>query len=143
MFLYKEELKTVSTDEIINKIVDHDDNLVTDIIDESIDVMSTYLHEYFNTEAIFSTEGNSRSRVILKHLKNIVKYEIYARRSKVMNEVTQNNYDETMNWLEKVAKGEIKPALPVRLIDTNDDNIPDTEQTFFKLGSRKNYINHH
>ncbi len=142
MFLTKAELKTVSTDEIINKIVDHDDNLVTDIIDESIDVISTYLHEYFDTEAIFAATADARSKVILKHLKSIVKYEIYARRSKAMNEVAQLAYDEAMSWLEKVAKGELKPALPVRQIDTDGDNIPDADQPFMKLGSRKNYTNH-
>ena len=47
MFLEKAELKTVATDEIINKIINNDDSIVTDIILESIDLMSSYLYQYF------------------------------------------------------------------------------------------------
>lgn len=141
MFLTPSELSTVSTDQIINLIVNSDTQIVDDIIGESIDVMSTYLHQYFDTNAIFQATGDQRSKTLLKHLKAIVKHEIYSRRSKTMNEVVKDAYDEAMTWLEKVSKGEIKPALPVRVIDTDDDGIADTEVTFLKLGSRKGYEN--
>jgi phage gp36-like protein len=141
MFLEKSELKTVATDEIINKIINGDDAIVIDIIEESIDVISTYLYQYFDTEAIFAKEGNERNKTILKHLKGIVIHEVYTRRTKTMNEVAKNRYDEAMLWLEKVSEGKIKPPLPVRAVDTNGDGIPDTPATFLKLGSRKNYEN--
>ena len=141
MFLSKEELKTVATDEIINKIINGDESIVTDIIEESIDVISTYLYQYFNTEAIFAKEDNERNKTILKHLKGIVIHEIYTRRTKTMNEVAKDRYDEAMLWLEKVSEGKIKPPLPIRAIDTDGDGTPDTPATFLKLGSRKNYEN--
>ena len=65
MFLDKAELKTVATDEIINKIINNDDSIVTDIILESIDVVSTYLYQYFDTEAIFSKTGDERNNTTL------------------------------------------------------------------------------
>jgi len=142
MFLDKEELKTVTTEEIVNKIINSDNSIVTDIIDESIDLMSTYLYQYYDTEAIFSKEDDERNKTILKHLKGIVVHEIYTRRTKSFNEVAKARYDEAMLWLEKVSKGEIKPPLPVRQIDTNGDGIPDTAIEFIKSGSRKNYKNH-
>lgn len=142
MFLEKAELKTVATDEIINKIINNDDSIVTDIILESIDVVSTYLYQYFDTEVIFSKTGDERNKTILKHLKGIVIYEIYTRRTKIMNEVAKSRYDEAMLWLEKVSEGKIKPPLPVRIIDTDGDGTADTPATFMKLGSNKKYQNH-
>ncbi|WP_163444935.1 phage protein Gp36 family protein [Flavobacterium columnare] len=142
MFLQKSELKTVALDEIINKIINGDDSIVTDIIDESIDLMSGYLHQYFNTEAIFKATGDARNKSVLKHLKGIVIHEIYTRRTKAFNEVAKTRYDEAMLWLEKVSEGKIKPPLPIRKIDTNGDGTGDTETTFLKLGSNKKYQNH-
>ena len=142
MFLNKEELKTVGVEEIINKIINNDDTIVTDLIDESIDLMAGYLYQYFNTEAIFSATGESRNKSVLKHLKGIVIHEIYARRIKQFNEVAKARYDEAMLWLEKVSEGKIKPPLPIRKIDTDGDGTGDTESTFLKLGSNKKYRNH-
>jgi phage gp36-like protein len=142
MFLSKKELKTVATDEIISKIINGDDSIVTDIILESIDVVSTYLYQYFDTEKIFAKVGTERNLTVLKHLKGIVIYEIYIRRTKAMNEVAKSRYDEAMLWLEKVSEGKIKPPLPIRVLDTNADGTPDTPTTFMKLGSRKTYANH-
>lgn len=142
MFLTKEELNTKSTDEIINKIINNDDSIVNDIILESIDVASTYLYQYYDTETIFSKTGEDRNRTLLKHIKAIVIHEVYKRRSKIMNEVAKESYDEAMLWLEKVSEGKIKPPLPIRNIDSDGDGNLDTPATFLKLGSNKKYQNH-
>ena len=142
MFLEKAELNTVATDEIINKIINNNDAIVEDIILESIDVIATYLYQYFDTDTIFSKTGHNRNRTVLKHLKGIVIYEIYTRRTKQMNEVAKSRYDEAMLWLEKVSEGKIKPPLPIRTLDTDGDGTPDTPATFMKLGSNKKYKNH-
>ncbi|MFK7048738.1 hypothetical protein FLACOL_01080 [Flavobacterium columnare] len=142
MFLQKAELKTVALDEIINKIINNDDTIVTDIIDESIDLMSGYLYQYFDTEAIFSATGKARNKSVLKHLKGIVIHEIYTRRTKAFNEVAKTRYNEAMLWLEKISEGKIKPPLPIRKIDTNADGTADTPASFLKLGSNKKYQNH-
>ena len=141
MFLEKSELKTVGVDEIINRIINNDDTIVEDIIAESIDVMSGYLFQYFDTEAIFNATDSDRNLTVLKHLKGIVLFEIYTRRTKALNDVAKLRYDEAMLWLEKVSKGTIQPNLPPKLTDTNGDGTPDSEVPFMKLGSRKNYQN--
>ena len=141
MFLEKSELKTVGVEEIINRIISSDDTIVEEIIAESIDVMSGYLFQYFDTTAIFEASGENRNLTIVKHLKGIVLFEIYTRRTKQLNEVAKMRYDEAMLWLEKVSKGTIQPNLPPKLTDTNGDGTPDSEVPFMKLGSRKNYPN--
>lgn len=139
MFLEKSELKTVSTQEIIGMIVNGDESIVDTIIFESIDVMSGYLFQYFDTEEIFSATGDERSLTVLKHLKALVIQGIYKRRSKTMNESVKDDYDEAMTWLEKVSEGKIKPPLPIRTYE--DENGDTVETSFLKLGSRKNYEN--
>ncbi|WP_294958715.1 phage protein Gp36 family protein [uncultured Flavobacterium sp.] len=141
MFLEKTELKTVGVDEIINKIINNDDKIVTDIIEEDIDLASSYLFQYYDVETIFSATGDDRNKTLLRHLKGLVIFDIYTRRSMAINEVTKLRYDEAMLWLEKVSTGKIKPDLPPKQIDTDGDGNPDSPATFLKLGSRKNYQN--
>lgn len=141
MFLEKSELKTVGTDEIINKIINDDDTIVEEIIVEDIDLVSSYLFQYYDVETIFNTTGDDRNKTLLRHLKGIVIFDVYTRRNKQINEVTKLRYDEAMLWLEKVSSGKIKPDLPPKKIDTDGDGTPDSSSTFMKLGSRKNYQN--
>nr|WP_294922177.1 phage protein Gp36 family protein [uncultured Flavobacterium sp.] len=141
MFLEKPELKTVGVDEIINRIINNDDSIVTEIIDENIDLMSSYLYQYYDTDQIFSAEGDDRSKTLLKHLKGLVIHDIYIRRTKNVNEAAKVRADEALLWLEKVSSGKIKPDLPVKKEDTDGDGNPDSPVKFMKLGSRKNYQN--
>ena len=142
MYLTKDELKTVATKEVIDLITQGDEQIVTQIIAESIDLMASYLYKYYDTEAIFAKEGDERSKILLKYLKDIVIHEIYIRRTKTLNQVAKLRYDEAMLWLEKIAKGEIEVALPKRLKDIDGDGTPDTPTPFMKLGGRKTYKNH-
>lgn len=141
-FLVKDELKTVSTKEVVDLITNYNDAIVVDIIDESIDVVASYLNDYFDTAAIFQKEGSERSKVVLKHLKSIVIHAIYNRRQRQMNETNLHNYEEAIAWLTNVSKGLIKPDLPPKKVDTDGDGIPDSEVPFMKLKSRKSYKNH-
>ena len=136
-FLNKEELKTVATAEIVNIIVNSDNTIVAQIIEESIDLMKGYLHQNFDTQEIFEAQNDERSLTVLKYLKDIVIYEIYSRRSRQINTLVKERYDEAMLWLDKVAKGTINPGLPTRI----DPNTGSSE-TFMKTGGRKTYKNH-
>ena len=111
MYLTKEELKTVATKEVIDLITQGDEQIVTEIIAESIDLIASYLYKYYDTEAIFAKEGDERSKILLKYIKDIVIHEIYIRRTKNLNQVAKLRYDEAILWLEKIAKGEIAQNL--------------------------------
>ena len=138
MFLSKDELKTVALTEVINIITESDDTIVAQIIAESIDLMKSYLHNYYNINAIFDAAGNDRSLIVLKYLKDIVIHEIYIRRTHEYNEAAKIRYDEALLWLEKVAKGEINPPLP-QGEDTDGDGKSDTDTSYLNLGSRPKY----
>lgn len=123
-FLTKAELKTVADVAIVDIITGLDDTIVTQIIAESIDVMSSYLSNYYDAEAIFATTGTARSLMVMKHLKDIVIYEVYIRHTRDMNEVAKMRYEEAMNWLEKMNTGEFKdsrlPTVPGTIESVND-----------------------
>jgi hypothetical protein len=121
MFLEKDELKTVAVEEIIHKIIGGDDEIVTNIVAESIALMKGYMSRFYDVEEIFNKQGTERHLATLKRLKDIVIYEIYERHTRNQNAVAARRYNEAMDWLEKLSTGElgdktlppIKPVEPV------------------------------
>jgi hypothetical protein len=105
-FLTKEELKTVSDINIVNKITNMDDEIVSEIIAESIDMMKSYLSRYYDADAIFAQEGAARKKSIVKNLKDIVIYEIYNRNRWGVEPAVERSYIEAVNRLEKLNTGE-------------------------------------
>ena len=136
MFLIKDELKTVSDIGIVDKITNLDDTIVSEIIEESIDLMKSYLSRYYDAEEIFSRTGDARKKAVLKKLKDIVIYEIYNRNKWGVDSATQNSYIEAINWLEKLNTGEFGDStLPsVPLPGTDDGTEGDT-----RFGGNKRY----
>lgn len=123
MFLEKSELKTVATVQQIDKITGLDDTIVTEIIDESIATMKSYLAKYYDVAVIFAATGTARHLTVLKWLKYIVIYEIYIRHTREMNVVAQSRYNEAMQWLERTNTGEFTDATLPLLPDVDDDDI--------------------
>jgi phage gp36-like protein len=133
-FLTKSELKTKRRGDVIDVITNYDDDTVTEVIAQEIDVFKDALTNY-DTDVIFSTEGEERHKTLLKHIKSCVVFELYCIRSSQYDEVLKGQHDEAMNWLEKVSAGKINTALPL-LEDTTQEH-----EGFLKLGSRKSYPN--
>lgn len=140
-YLTKEQLKTVITIETIDLITNNDDNTIEEIIKENISVMNTYLGSYYDMSEEFSKTGNERDLTVVKYLKALVAHDIPKRRKKPVSREADADYNEAMNWLEKIASGEMKANLPPKKKDTNGDGKPDTNVPFLKLGGRKSYKN--
>lgn len=139
-FLLKDELKTVSTIEIIDIITNSDDEIINMIIEECIDVMKTYLGAYYDMEEVFAKTGDDRNKTLLKYLKALVIYEIPKRRGKQVPRDQAEDFNEAMRWLEKVAAGEWRANLPPKKVENEDGT--QSEVGFFKLKSNKTYRNH-
>lgn len=142
MFLGIAELKTVSTIAVVNLITNNQDETVNELIEENIDLMKSYLFKYYDTEAVFSAAGDARAKIVLKHLKTLVIFDLYQIRQKDITPELEMKWDRAMEWLNKISKGDIEADLPRRKVDTDGDGSPDSSSTFMKLGSRKNYKNH-
>jgi phage gp36-like protein len=133
MFLTKEELKTTGVPEVIAKVTNDDDEIITEVILESIDEMKGYLAVNYNAEAIFQAEGNYRNKTVLKYLKKIVVYELYKRKSNLLDEDTVSSFEEAMSWLERIATGLLSAPLPAK-----DDDVP-VGDGFIKFGGNTKY----
>ncbi len=136
MFLTKDELKTAGVPEIIAKVTNGDDTIITTVIEESIDDMKGYLNANFDAVAIFNTTGDDRNKTVLKYLKKIVIYELYKRKGNLLDDDTITSYDDAMAWLKNVAKGIISPHnLPAKSPGENSTS----GDGFIKFGSNTKY----
>lgn len=135
-FLTKSELKTVSDINIVNKITNMDDTIVEEIIDESVDLMKSYMSRFYDVGAIFAQTGDNRKKAVLKKLKDIVIYEIYNRNKWGVDSATEKSYIEAVNWLEKLNTGEFgdNTLPPVQDSDPADGAEGDT-----RFGGNKQY----
>jgi phage gp36-like protein len=136
MFLSQNELKTVADKAIIVLITDMDEEIVDQVIAESIDLMSSYLSRYYDVQNIFNKQGVARNLTVLKYLKDIVIYEVYMRHTRQINEAAQKRYNEAMNFLEKLNTGDFfistLPSIPGEITSPNNQ---EEQQTRFGSNS--------
>lgn len=138
-FLTKDELITEAPQSFINILVGTEEPIVNEIINDMIDLIKTNIGSYYDTDLIFSKEGDKRPRTVLNYLKDLVFYKLQKRRKPGV--LDNSEYDEAMKWLEEISTGKRKADLPPKKIDTDGDGIPDEDVPFMKLGSRKSYTN--
>lgn len=74
MFLAKEDLKTVTPNEITTAITDHDDAIVETILLEAEETVRAYLHHRYDTAVIFTAEAGDRHPLIVRLAKEIAIY---------------------------------------------------------------------
>ena len=138
-FLTIDELSTEAPKSFIDILKGTEDQTIDEIIKDQIDIMKTNLGSYYDINAIFSKEGESRSRTVLNYLKDLVFYKVMKRRKPGV--LDASDYDEAMKWLEELSTGKRKADLPPKLQDSDGDGIEDEAVPFMKLGSRKSYTN--
>ncbi len=128
MFLEYNQLKSIAPLDIVNLIMDNSQDDVNIIIEESIDVIKTYISNSYDGDWLFSLRGDQRNKALVKTLKNITIYEIYCRRSRVVNEVVERRYNDSMRFLEHISQGKITPAdwdrPPEDVEEENDEDSP-------------------
>lgn len=130
-FLQIDELKTVADVSLINKIIGMDNDIVNDIIDETIQTMKGDLSKYYDIDAIFNAQGENRHKVALKYAKYITIYEIYERHTREQNAVAARRFNEAMDWLEKLNNGEkYDRTLPPRPKESTEAPGVNTESRF-------------
>lgn len=135
MFITKTEFKSIIIPEILERLTNKDDTILTDIVNESIEEMKGFLEaSNYNVNA-FDATGTDRNKVLLKHLKRICTYELYKRKDHPIDQDTQNAYDETMTWLEKVAVGK----LAIYGLPKNTQSSTESGGDYIEFGSNTKY----
>lgn len=122
MFTSKEELITVVPTSLVNAITNGEDHIVDQIIRESIAVMTSYLSNTYDTDAIFSATGAERNLTVLKHLKDIVVFELYRSHTHETNEAASERYETAMQWLRDLNTGTLSDgSLPLKPTTPDQD----------------------
>lgn len=117
MYLTLEELKTHTYEEEIKAIVRDDETIAYAAIDIAVEQVKSKLMKYYDTEAIFSQEGEGRHPLVLKIVKDIAIWELIGLSNPSIDyDDKKFRYQEAVNWLDAVYSG--MPAdLPELIID--------------------------
>lgn len=120
-FLSKEELKTAAPSPMLEALSTADDSILERIISENIARCESYLQGRYDAKTIFEARGEARSAVLLKYLKDLVVYDLYARQSRgQVGEAVKSRYEAAMHWLEQISQGRLMPELPTRKEATSE-----------------------
>lgn len=127
MFLEPQELKSLLYDYQIEEITQGDDAIVISAIDTAVSEVESYLASRYDTQAIFSKRGRDRSPLVLSHVRNIAVWHILQLSNvDAIYERHQTLYNQSVDFLNKVAEGLLSPRLPY--IVSPDGTPPGTLQ---------------
>lgn len=129
MFIEIEELKIPAS--LRSKLGTDDD--MTAAIADALDIARNYLSVLYDCEKAFAATGNDRNKLLMRHVKSIVKYTLYENEAVKMNEVVDVNYTEAMKWLKEAGNGTIPTTLPTHTDEEGE------EQSFMFLGGKPKY----
>lgn len=138
MFIEPEELTTAIGEYQLNNIAPSQAQVRTAIM-AAIDEAKGYLHGKYNTQAIFSAEGDARHITLVEHIKNLAVWYICRRaNTDMIYEQVKEYRAAAIDWLEKVAgiKGTEKPLAPDLPLITDEAG---TVRTTIRMGSRRKF----
>lgn len=76
--------------------------------DRAVETVRGYLAARYDTEAIFAAEGEARHPLILMVCLDIAIYHVFCQHNpQKMSEVRLKRYDDALEWLKRVQKGEV------------------------------------
>lgn len=114
MYLTVEELYTHLHDETVSVISRETEAIPLAAIDAAVAEARSYLHDY-DTNAIFSAEGDDRNALLLLFVKDIAVWHFVNLGNACIDiELREKRYDSAVNWLRLVQKGDLSPDLPAK-----------------------------
>lgn len=120
MFLTDDDYRVVIGDAQMKVLSQSSPDIIANAEAEAIEEISGYLLPVYDSDAIFSSSGNFRNRLIVMYTVDIVLYHLSAALPQKMGtEIRKERYERAIKWLEGVQAGKIVPDLPIR---TTEDN---------------------
>jgi phage gp36-like protein len=133
-FINKSDYFKQIKEEVFDQIIEDSNQIRLDAELAGQSEMESYLRDRFDVAQIFNKTGAARHPLILLYLIDIVLYHIHSRINPInIPDIRQVRYDNAIEWLKKVSKGEISPDLP-----TKEDEEGNTA-TLWKMGSNKKF----
>lgn len=116
MFIDKEDYRVVIGEAALKVISQSSPENIANAEAEAIEEIAGYLRPVYDTDAIFSTSGDDRNRLIVMYTADIVLYHLTASQPQKMgSEIRKERYGRAVKWLEGVQAGKIVPNLPLKL----------------------------
>jgi len=113
MFLEVNELKSAIYQYQSSEISENDNDIILWNIDAAVSEVKSYLRTRYDVEQIFNATESNRNALILELTKNIaVWYIIRPSNVDIIYEQAEKRYESAIDWLTKVANGDIAPDLP-------------------------------
>lgn len=148
MFLQKEDLKNNIYNYQVDQITEGDDTIVMQGLAAAEEECRSYLESniyqkenqdgrlIYDVATIFEATETNRNPLILQHCITIAKYHIIQLSNvDILYEQAKDRYDRAIDWLTKLAKGQITlKSLPTLEISEEDENLK-----AFSFGSRKKF----
>lgn len=133
MFISKEDYKVVIGDSAFKVVSQASEINVENAEAEAIEEISSYLRPVYDTDAIFSAEGEKRNRLIVMYTADIALYHLVASQPQRMGiEIRKERYDHAIKWLEGVKARDLTPDLP-RAQFTEDTSFGTSYRSASKL----------
>ena len=121
MFLTDTDYRVVIGEPAFKVISQASHEVIARAEQEAIEEISGYLRPKYDTQAIFSVEGDNRNAQIVMVTADVALYHMVSSLpNRLGYEIREARYKRAISWLEGVAAGKIVPDLP-----TPDDTAPD------------------
>ena len=114
MFIDNEDYRVVIGDAAFKAVSQSSPENIANAEAEAIEEIPGYLRPVYDTNAIFSSGGYDRNRLIAMYTADIALYHLTASQPQKMgSEIRKERYERAIKWLEGVQAGKIIPNLPL------------------------------
>lgn len=135
MFIYKPDFNSSIYSEIVDLLTRSTDTTLEENVQQAIDEMAGYLSARYDVEAIFTTTGDNRNKLLTMLCKDITLYHLHSvGNPNQIPDLRVKRYDDAIATLKRIQKGEVNPpGLP---------SLETEKSTFVRWGFNKKRNNH-
>lgn len=121
MFITSTDAALVIKDDQLAVLLRSNAALFTDASLKAQSEMEAYLRPRFDVATIFAETGSARHPALVMYATDMSLYHLHsAINPRNIPELRIDRYDQAIAWLKMVAKGELDPGLPPRVIPGSD-----------------------
>lgn len=119
MFITEEDYRVVIGENALKVVSQASQEIRDNAEQEACEEIAAYLRPKYDTQAVFSAEGDARNPLVVMYAADIALYHMMAAMPQKMgSEIRKERYERAVKWLEGVQSGKIIPDLP---LDTDED----------------------
>lgn len=113
MFITDEDYRVVIGENALKVVSQASQDTRDKAEQEACEEIAGYLRPKYDTEAVFTAQGDARNRLLVMVAADIALYHMAASQpQKLGSEIRKERYERAIKWLEGVQAGKIIPDLP-------------------------------